>query len=124
MANKKIMIVDDEENLLILVKEILGSKKFDVITAKSGPDCLKRLKTIKPDLILLDMMMPKMSGYDVLKEIRKNPKTKNIKVIFLTVARISEDSMFKLGELNIDDYITKPFDNDELVERVKKALQK
>lgn len=120
----KIMVVDDEKDLLILMKEILENEKFEVITAQSGAECLKKLKTVKPDLILLDMMMPKMSGYEVIENIRKNPKTKDIKIAFLTVTRMSEDSLYKLSKFNISDYITKPFDVSDAVSRVKKIINK
>ncbi|MFH1474053.1 MAG: response regulator [Candidatus Aenigmatarchaeota archaeon] len=119
---KKIMVVDDEENLLELVKVIFEEENFEVVTAVSGQDCLKKLESSKPDLILLDMMMPKMTGKETVKKIRENPKTKDIKIIFLTVARLSEVGLEDLKKLDILDYITKPFDNDDLVRRVKKAL--
>ncbi len=120
---KKIMIVDDEEDLIELVKAILERAGFEVIGVSSGQECLDKLKGIKPDLILMDMMMPNMTGLETTKEIRKNPKTKGLKVVFLTVARLSEVGKKDLEKLNVLDYITKPFDNDDLIERVKKALK-
>jgi len=122
MAKKKIMIVDDEENLVELVKAILGQEGFEVIDADSGQECLEKLKEVKPDLILMDMMMPLMSGRETTEKIRANPKTKNLKIVFLTVARFSEVGKETLKKLNVSDYITKPFDNDELVRRVKKLV--
>lgn len=122
MAKKKIMVVDDEENLIELVKAILETEGFDVITAYNGKECLEKLKTAKPDLILLDMMMPGMSGRETCENIRKDPKTKNLKVAFVTVAKFSEVGKDILKKLNAVDYITKPFDNKDLVKRVKKAL--
>lgn len=122
MAKKKIMVVDDEENLVELVKAILENEGFEVITASDGKECLERLKTAKPDLILLDMMMPGMSGRETCERIRKDPKTKNLKVAFLTVARFSEVGKDILKKLNAMDYITKPFDNKDLVRRVKKVV--
>ncbi|MEM5778320.1 MAG: response regulator [Candidatus Aenigmatarchaeota archaeon] len=119
---KKIMVVDDEENILELVKAILEKEKFSIITAKSGKECLDLLKKVKPDLILMDLMMPSMTGKETTKKIRENPKTKNIKIIFLTVARLSEVGMEELDKLNVSDYITKPFDNEDLVRRVKRAI--
>jgi CheY-like chemotaxis protein len=122
MAKKKIMVVDDEENLIELVKAILETEGFDVITAYNGKECLEKLKTAKPDLILLDMMMPGMSGRETCENIRKDSKTKNLKVAFVTVAKFSEVGKDILKKLNAVDYITKPFDNKDLVKRVKKAL--
>ena len=122
MMVKKIMIVDDEENILELVKAILGQEGFDVIGASSGQECLDKLKEAKPDLILMDMMMPSMSGRETTERIRKNPKTKGLKVAFLTVARFSEVGKDMLKDLGVLDYITKPFDNNDLVRRVKKLV--
>ena len=123
MAKKKIMVVDDEETLIELVTAILEGKGFEAIPAYNGKECLEKLKKIKPDLILMDMMMPGMSGRETTEMIRKDPKTKTLKVVFLTVARFSETGKETLEKLKVSDYITKPFDNDDLVARVKKALK-
>ena len=120
---KKIMVVDDEESLRELVKVILEQEGFKVITAKSGQECLDKLKEVKPDLILLDMMMPGMSGRETCERIRENPETKDLRVVFLTVARFSEVGKDILSKMNVLDYITKPFDNEDLVKRVKRALE-
>jgi len=122
MDEKKIMVVDDEENLLELVSVILMEEGFDVITATNGKECLDKLKTTKPDLVLLDMMMPGMSGRETCEKIRSDPKTKDIKVVFLTVARFSETGKEILRKMNVLDYITKPFDNQDLIKRIKKLL--
>jgi len=119
---KKIMIVDDEENLVELVKAIFENEGYEVIPAYSGKECLEKLKKVKPDLILMDMMMPGMTGKETTKKIRENPKTKNLKIAFLTVVRVSEIGMEELKKLNVLDFITKPFDNQDLVRRVKKLL--
>jgi DNA-binding response OmpR family regulator len=119
---KKIMIVDDEPNLVELVRAILESENFEVITAYNGQEALEKLETVKPDLIIIDMMMPGMSGRELCEKIRANPKTKNLKVVFLTVARFSEVGKNVLQNLNVLDYITKPFENEDLVNRIKKVL--
>ena len=116
------MVVDDEENLVELVKAILEQGGFEVIGVNSGRECLEKLKEVKPDLILMDMMMPLMSGREATEKIRANPKTKNLKIAFLTIARFSEVGKETLKKLNVSDYITKPFDNYELVRRVKKLV--
>jgi len=116
------MIVDDEANILELVKAVLEQEGFETIGVSSGQECLDKLKTIKPDLILMDMMMPLMSGRETTEKIRKNPKTKGLKVAFLTVARFSEVGKDMLKDLGVADYITKPFDNADLVKRVKKLV--
>ncbi|MEM5871249.1 MAG: response regulator [Candidatus Aenigmatarchaeota archaeon] len=122
MVKKKIMIVDDEANLRELVSAILEQEGYEVITAEDGKDALEKLKKVKPDLILLDMMMPGMSGREVCERIRADPKTKDLKVAFLTVARFSEIGKSELKKMNVIDYITKPFDNQDLVKRVKKIV--
>ena len=123
MAGKLVMVVDDEEDIRELLSAVLEKEKYDVITACDGKDCLEKLKTSRPDLILLDMMMPGLSGREVAESIRKNPKTKDIKIIFVTVARFSEIGKDILNSLKVSDYITKPFENDELLERIKKTIE-
>lgn len=120
MARKKIMVVDDEESLVELVKAILKEEGYEVMAAMNGEECLDMLKTEKPDLILLDMMMPGMSGREVCEKIKGNPETKNLKIAFLTVAKFSEIGKDSLKKMGVLDYITKPFDNDDLLRRVKK----
>jgi len=118
----KIMVVDDEESLRELISAIFSSEGYEVMTASSGQECLEKLNTEKPDLILMDMMMPGMSGRETAEKIRQNPKTKDLKIVFLTVARFSETGKDVLDKLDVLDYITKPFDNDDLVSRVKKMV--
>ena len=122
MAKKKILVVDDEASLRELVSAILEQEGYDVVTAEDGRECLNKLRTMKPDLILLDMMMPGMSGREVCEKIRKDSKTKDLKVAFLTVAKFSESGKGVLSDMKVLDYITKPFDNDDLLKRVKKII--
>jgi two-component system, OmpR family, alkaline phosphatase synthesis response regulator PhoP len=122
LARKKVMVVDDEETLVELVKAIFEQEDFEVVGVNSGPECLEKLKTVRPDVILMDMMMPGMSGRETTEKIMADPKTKDLKVIFLTVARFSEVGQTSLKKMNVVDYITKPFDNADLVKRVKKAI--
>jgi len=122
MAKKRIMVVDDEESLRELLTAIMEQEGYEVIIAADGNECLKKLKTVRPDLILLDMMMPGMSGREVCEKIRQDPKTKDLKVAFLTVAKFSEAGKGTLKEMKVIDYITKPFDNSDLVKRVKKMV--
>lgn len=119
---KKILIVDDEESILELERAILEAEGYNVISANNGQDCLKILQKEKPDFILMDMMMPGMSGRETTEKIRANPKTKNLKIAFLTVARFSEVGKKELDKLNVVDYITKPFDNEELLKKIKKHV--
>ncbi len=120
---KKIMVVDDERTLIELVTAVLEQEGFEVISANNGEEALEKLSTVKPDLVLLDMMMPGMSGREVCEKIRKDPKTKNLDVVFLTVAKFSETGRDLLKKMNVRDYITKPFENADLIKRVKKIVE-
>ncbi len=121
MANK-IMVVDDEPDVVDLVKLVLESDGFDVVTAYSGKEALEKIGKEMPDLVLLDIMMPQMDGWEVYSRIRANPKTKDIPVAMLTAKSQSIDKMIGLHVVKVDDYITKPFGRSELLERVKKIL--
>src|SRR3989338_7662921 len=117
---KIILHVDDEPDVLALVKVVLEREGYQVISAESGRECLDVLKKRKVDLILLDIMMPKMSGWEVLKRVRKDyPGTK---VVFLTVVKINEKMLADLIKDGLTDYIQKPCSNVDMVARVKKAL--
>ena len=118
---KKIMVVDDEPDTVDLVKLVLETEGFEVITAFSGAECLKKLALEKPDAMLLDIMMPEMDGWEVFKKIRE--KYKDLPVAMLTVRNRDIDKMLGLHVLKADDYITKPFGRKDLVERVKKMVE-
>ena len=121
----KIMIVDDEPHMVELEKGVLEEEGFNVVSASNGQEALDLLeKEELPDLIILDMMMPGMSGREVCERIRKNPKTKDLKIIFVTVARFSEMGKEALSEMHVLEYVTKPFDNNDFIGRVRKALEK
>lgn len=120
---KRIMVVDDEPDLIELVKAVLENGGFEVIGVGSGRECLEKLKDFKPDLILMDVMMPEMTGIETTKKIKSNPKTKNIKLAFLTVARMSVSGKKEMKELGAVEYITKPFDNEDLINRIKRVLE-
>jgi CheY-like chemotaxis protein len=122
MPKKKIMVVDDEENLLLLIDRLLKTEGFDVVTARTGKECLKILNKEKPDLLLLDVMMPGMNGIEVAESIRSNPKTKNLKIVFLTVVMSDELKQHRLEKVKALDYITKPFENKDLIRRVKRLV--
>jgi len=121
---KKIMVVDDEPHLLKLVSKVLSKEGYKAETVSSGQKCLSKLeKGSKPDLLIIDMFMPKMSGRELLEKIRADEKLKDIKVIFLTVAQFSETGKKTLTKLDVLDYIIKPFENDDLIWRVDKVLR-
>lgn len=117
---KKILIADDEQNMLWAIKRALKGKEYKIITASDGLEALEKFKTHEPDLVLLDFKMPKMDGMNVLKEI-KNINSK-IPVIMITAHGTMESAIeaMKIGAL---DYISKPFDIDELKIQIKKALE-
>lgn len=122
MARKRIMVVDDEKNFLALLISLLKENGYSVIPAHNGKEALAKLKKTKPDLVLLDIMMPGMGGVEVCEKIRANPKTGNLKIIFLTVVPFSESGMQNLKKFNVLDYIVKPFENKDLLTRIKRAL--
>ena len=115
---KKILIVDDEEDITELVKKLLKSEGFDVVTANSGKEALALLESTTPDLIFLDLFMPEMSGWDVLREIRKREELKEVPVIMLTVQPLYE-SIDREEVEEVVDYITKPFDKEDIVEAIR-----
>lgn len=119
---KKILVVDDEDSIRELLTALLEENGYTVDTAKDGEEALLKLRDQNPDLVLLDMMMPGMSGRELCEKIRSDPKTKNMKVAFLTVAKFSEIGKEALDKMHVLDYITKPFDNEDLLGRIKKIL--
>ena len=122
MAKKTIIVVDDEPNIAQLVKDTLEPAGYNVVIASNGPECLKKLKTTKPDLMLVDFFMPEMSGRELCAKIRADSNLKNIKIAFLTVARFSPEGLNELKKMNILDNIQKPFDLQDLIARVKKMI--
>jgi len=122
MTKKNILIVDDEKNIRQIFKLVLERAKYKVILASSGKKALEILKKEKVDLAIVDMFMPEMSGRKFSEAVRKNKKFEKLKIIFVTVAKFSEKGKEAIEKLKISDYIIKPFDNKDLIARVKKAL--
>jgi len=120
MENKTILIVDDTVTNLDILIELLD--QYDVIDATNGKDAIEIANEEKIDLILLDIMMPEMDGYEVCKELQTNQNTKHIPIIFIT-AKTDENSIEKAYDIGGSDYVTKPFKPRELLSRVKKELQ-
>jgi len=118
---KKIMVVDNEPDIVDLTRTVLELGGYEVITAYSGEECLRQLEKEKVDLVLLDIMMPGMSGWDVFNRINK--KSTDIKVAFMSVLEISDKRKQVLLEEGLADYIMKPFDKDSLLDRIDKILQ-
>jgi len=120
--SKKIMIVDDEEDIRVTVGKIFEVSGYEVISAEDGKDCLNRLKDTTPDIVILDIMMPGMNGWDVAARIKENSKWSNIPIVFLTAK--SDEMSIGIGGLASEDYIVKPFDVIKLKERVEEILNK
>ncbi|KRL02365.1 response regulator YycF [Liquorilactobacillus capillatus] len=117
---KKILVVDDEKPISDIVKFNLTKEGFDVYTAYDGEEALKQVEEVNPDLILLDIMLPKIDGLEVAREVRK---THDMPIIMVTAKDAEIDKVLGL-ELGADDYVTKPFSNRELVARVKANLRR
>ena len=121
MAKGKILVVDDEVYIVHILDFSLGMEGYEVITALDGEAALEKARNEKPDLIVLDIMMPKLDGYETCKALKSESKTKDIPVILLSAKGRNADQ--KLGfEVGADDYITKPFSPRKLVERINAIL--
>lgn len=120
-VKSKILVVDDESEAVELVEFNLKQAGYEIITAADGAEALSRARSNSPSLIVLDLMLPEMSGLEVCKTLRRDPFTSTIPIIMLTAKAAEIDRVLGL-ELGADDYITKPFSPRELVLRVKKIL--
>ena len=119
----KIFIVEDEPSIVQLVKYNLEKENFKVLVSNNGEEGLQEIKKTEPDLILLDWMLPDLSGIDICKALRKDTKFKNIPIIMLTARSQEEDKVLGLN-VGADDYLPKPFSNLELVARVNALLRR
>ncbi len=119
----KILVVDDEKDIADLVAYNLEKEGFDTIKAYDGGDVLKTVKTQKPDLIILDLMLPRMNGLDLCKAVRANPETAHLPIIMLTAKADEVDKIIGL-EIGADDYMTKPFSVKELMARVRSIFRR
>src|SRR3990172_1840274 len=116
--NKTVLIVDDEPDTLELVKLVLESAGFKTVSAANGIEALKEVDVSKPDLVLLDIMMPDMDGWEVFRKIKEKYST--LPIAILTAKAQNIDRLLGLHLLKADDYITKPFGKNELIDRVRK----
>lgn len=121
MFKKKILVIDDTELMVRLTTDILTKHGYEVVSANNGVDGIKMVATEKPDLVLLDVVMPGIDGFEVCKLLRKDESNNLIPIIMLTAQGNEEDKLAGL-ELGADDYITKPFNPRELVSRVRNTL--
>lgn len=123
MAKKRILVVDDEEDILELLKYNLNREGYQVVSASSGETCLQKVASEKPDLIVLDLMLPGIDGLDVTKNLKSDSHTKHIPIIMLTAKGEEADIVTGL-ELGADDYITKPFSPRILIARVRAVIRR
>ena len=121
--SERILVVDDEPDLLELVRLNLSQAGFQVDTAASGSEAMKSLQAARPDLMVLDLMLPDLSGTDLCRKLRSDPKYAELPIIMLT-ARADEVDRVVGFELGADDYVTKPFSPRELVLRVRAVLRR
>lgn len=123
MARAKVLVVDDEEYIQHILNFSFVAEGYDVVTASDGEEGVSKAKDEKPDVIVMDIMMPKMDGYEACKQIKTDPQTKDIPVILLTAK--GRDADRKLGtEVGADDYVVKPFSPGRLIERVEGIMKK
>ena len=120
-SDYKILIVDDVVSNVLLLKILLTNEKFQVCTANCGNACIEQAKKEKPDLILLDVMMPDISGFDTAVILKKDPETMDIPIIFLTALNTPAD-LVKGFQVGANDFLTKPFNKEELVMRVVQQI--
>jgi len=120
---KEILIVDDEPDVVVPIQFLMEQQGYRVMAAERGEDALDLIYHYKPDLVLLDIMLPGIDGYEVCEIVRLNPDFRNVKIMFLT-AKGREVDIAKGLALGADAYLTKPFSNDEFVAKVKEILEK
>jgi DNA-binding response OmpR family regulator len=121
---RKIVCVEDEPEMIDLMQLILNRKGFEVIGAHGGIEGLETIRSVKPDLVLLDLMMPEVDGWQVYQQLKADEDTANIPVIVVTAKAQNIDKVLGLHIAKVDDYISKPFSLQELVDRVEKVLSK
>jgi len=117
MSARKVLVVDDEENIVYALRLLLSKSGFEVFHAYNGVEALEKYIKVKPDVVLLDIMMPIKDGFNTAKEIRDLDVQSTSKIIFLTAKGTIKDKM-KAYEKGGDDYIIKPFNNSELLEKI------
>jgi DNA-binding response OmpR family regulator len=119
---EQILIVDDTQEVLDIVQLILDMKGYSTLTAKSGAECLEILNKQHVDLILLDIIMPEIDGWEVLRQLKIQGETGAIPIVILSAKTQSIDKMLGLKVFGASDYLTKPFTTDDLLEKISKVL--
>jgi len=120
--SKRILVVDDEPGIVKTIRLRLKAKQFDVVTGSNGEEALKGVKENKPDLVILDVMMPPPNGFQVCRTLKDDPEFKSIPIILLT-AKATESDKFWGTESGADAYITKPYNHEELIAKINELLE-
>lgn len=121
MRKGKVLVVDDEVNITQILEFSIGSEGYEVLSASNGEEAVEKARREQPDLIILDIMMPRIDGYETCRILKSNPLTKNIPVVLLTAKGRDIDK--RLGyEVGATDYIIKPFSPSKLIERIHELL--
>ena len=115
---KKILVVNDETELLKAINILLKTSGYEVVTAQDGQEGLEKAKSLSPDLIVLDILMPKMDGYEVCRLLKFDEKYKSIPIIMLT-AKVQDIDKAMGKKVGADDYIAKPFETQDLIDKIK-----
>lgn len=123
-SNRHILCIEDETEMIDLIRIILGRRGFEVEGATGGEEGLKKVRENKPDLILLDLMMPDIDGWEVYQQMKADEKTRDIPVIVVTAKAQNIDKVLGLQIAKVDDYISKPFSPEDLLQSVEKVLER
>lgn len=122
MTDKKILMVDDAATILMMEKMFLSKEPYELVTANNGQEAVEKAESERPDLILMDVVMPKMNGFEAVQKIRENVATQSIPIIMVTT-RGEEDNMEKGYENGCNDYVTKPINGPELLTKIRNLLE-
>ncbi|UYN91726.1 MAG: response regulator [Anaerolineales bacterium] len=121
---RKVVCVEDEQEMIDLIRLILGRRGFEVLGANGGVRGLELIRAELPDIVLLDLMMPEMDGWQVYQQLKADPATEHIPVVVVTAKAQNIDKVLGLHIAKVDDYISKPFSLQELVDRVEAVLER
>ena len=120
--DKKVLIADDEQNIVISLEFLMKREGYQVEVANDGEEAVRRIRALRPDLVLLDVMMPKKSGFEVCQEVKSDPALGGVRILMLT-AKGRDTEVAKGLALGADAYMTKPFSTRELVDKVRSMLE-
>ncbi len=123
-SNRRILCIEDETEMIDLIRIILSRKGFDVQGATSGEEGLKKIYEEKPNLVLLDLMMPDMDGWEVYQQMKASEKSRDIPVIVVTAKAQNIDKVLGLQIAKVDDYISKPFSPEDILQSVERVLER